>query len=190
MRKCRTCGEEKALELFHSSRGRTWHRCKDCYYAQIQRWHEQHRERSQQIKRAYREKNRLKELEAAKARRLANPVQFREAKNAAQRKRRTEEPGKHRAHLAKRRKQLKAGGDNYTAQDVRRLYDTQNGFCAAPGCATSILSAYHVDHITPLARGGTNSADNIQLLCPPCNYAKSSRDPYEWAQSRGALFCM
>lgn len=32
-----------------------------------------------------------------------------------------------------------------------------------------------VDHIIPLAQGGTNDRDNLQTLCQPCNSFKGSR---------------
>lgn len=33
----------------------------------------------------------------------------------------------------------------------------------------------HVDHITPLARGGTNARRNLQALCGPCHSTKTAR---------------
>ncbi|MGI9306110.1 MAG: HNH endonuclease [Gammaproteobacteria bacterium] len=32
----------------------------------------------------------------------------------------------------------------------------------------------HVDHITPLARGGGNDAGNLQTLCAACNLGKGT----------------
>jgi len=31
------------------------------------------------------------------------------------------------------------------------------------------------DHVIPLARGGSNTAENIELLCRKCNQTKSAR---------------
>lgn len=35
-----------------------------------------------------------------------------------------------------------------------------------------------VDHITPVARGGTRALDNLQALCSACNAGKSDRTPH------------
>lgn len=32
-----------------------------------------------------------------------------------------------------------------------------------------------IDHIVPLARGGTNDLDNLQFLCMPCNRRKGAK---------------
>lgn len=63
-------------------------------------------------------------------------------------------------------------------KDTRARYDSlfvdigrRDGFlCAMCGHAGNNLQ---IDHITPVAKGGTNDLGNLQLLCPPCNLAKS-----------------
>jgi 5-methylcytosine-specific restriction endonuclease McrA len=49
----------------------------------------------------------------------------------------------------------------------------QNGRCALTGRHLNILSAW-VDHTIPSARGGTDSPDNLRLLCREANATKHS----------------
>jgi 5-methylcytosine-specific restriction endonuclease McrA len=55
--------------------------------------------------------------------------------------------------------------------------DEQDSECAYCGC--DISEDFHVDHIIPLAKGGTNEPDNICLSCPTCNLQKSDRLDFE-----------
>jgi hypothetical protein len=34
----------------------------------------------------------------------------------------------------------------------------------------------HLDHVVPLVAGGTDAADNLQVLCEPCNCRKATAD--------------
>lgn len=36
-----------------------------------------------------------------------------------------------------------------------------------------------VDHIVPLAKGGTNDDDNLQSACKPCNVSKGVKASYQ-----------
>lgn len=38
----------------------------------------------------------------------------------------------------------------------------------------------HTDHITPLAKGGAHSIENLCISCASCNHAKSSKPLPEW----------
>lgn len=80
-----------------------------------------------------------------------------------------------RAAKAKRR----AAEGSFTRKDIILLFEKQNSLCSV--CKTDISNKYHVDHIIPLAKGGTNWSDNLQLLCRPCNQSKGSKTMEEWA---------
>jgi 5-methylcytosine-specific restriction endonuclease McrA len=84
----------------------------------------------------------------------------------------------------RRARLLNAGGD-YTRQDIERLLTLQRCKCA--NCGDSLKKGYHIDHRIPVALGGSNHRDNIELLCPPCNYAKAAKHPVAFAQENGRL---
>ena len=64
-----------------------------------------------------------------------------------------------------------------------RLYGEQEGICA--GCDTHFpFRVMDVDHILPQSRGGTDHADNLQLLCSGCNRSKGSKTMAEWRASQ------
>jgi 5-methylcytosine-specific restriction protein A len=44
-----------------------------------------------------------------------------------------------------------------------------------PMCVHSGRPAEHVDHITPMSRGGTDHPANLQALCAACNLAKGDQ---------------
>jgi 5-methylcytosine-specific restriction endonuclease McrA len=91
---------------------------------------------------------------------------------------------------ARNRHALKRSRGRHTAADVRLLFEAQRGLCADCGgvLAKTGPNKFHVDHIMPLALGGSNSAENIQLLHKPCNLSKGKKHPDAWAAERGRLF--
>ena len=78
-------------------------------------------------------------------------------------------------------------GGTHTAKDIASLFKTQKGKCAHSWCRVLLPKSYHVDHVMPLARGGTNDRKNLQLLCPPCNLRKNAKHPIDFAQENGLL---
>lgn len=94
-------------------------------------------------------------------------------------------PDKRRANEANRRARKQNSEGSHTSDDIKTLFDIQRGKCAC--CHIVISDGYHVDHIMPLALGGSNDKTNIQLLCPTCNMKKSSKHPIEFMQSLGLL---
>ncbi len=74
----------------------------------------------------------------------------------------------------------------HTADDIARIRRCQHNKCAWCKISFKTTKAY-IDHIAPIARGGSNWPRNIQLLCRPCNQRKHALDPIEWAQRNGRL---
>lgn len=83
-----------------------------------------------------------------------------------------------------RRKNLDVEG-SHTPEDIKRILKQQKRRCAY--CKTKLGEKYHVDHITPLSKGGTNFAKNLQITCARCNLEKYARDPIVHARMLGML---
>lgn len=84
-----------------------------------------------------------------------------------------------KASSHRRRARLKNAEGEFTADDIYNIFVKQGGLCT--GCLTNLIfSTYHADHIMPLALGGSNWPENIQLLCPTCNLEKNAKHPDEW----------
>lgn len=86
-----------------------------------------------------------------------------------------------RATSAKRR----SAEGRYTSSDIARLMSMQKSKCAY--CLRSISKSYHVDHVMPLALGGSSWPSNLQLLCPACNWSKGASHPLDFARKQGML---
>ncbi len=76
----------------------------------------------------------------------------------------------------------KAAG-KLSAAALKEILELQRHRCAI--CRCSVRGGYHIDHINPIARGGTHDRRNIQILCPACNMSKGAKDPASFMRSRG-----
>ncbi|MBW8618654.1 MAG: HNH endonuclease [Hyphomicrobiales bacterium] len=75
--------------------------------------------------------------------------------------------------------------DETTTRTVRRptfstsfrlnLFLIRKGLCAVCSQKIDAGKAWDIDHIVPLALGGTNAADNLQILCRPCHRSKTTQ---------------
>ena len=59
-------------------------------------------------------------------------------------------------------------------QRLRRMKLARQPFCAECSRRGRIVAATDVDHIVPLANGGTNADDNLQSLCHSCHSRKTA----------------
>lgn len=88
-----------------------------------------------------------------------------------------------------RRARVRSANGKIEASQIKELMSKQKGKCVY--CKVKLLESsrgsYHIDHIYPLSKGGTNDIANIQLLCPPCNLSKHDKFPEEFAENFGML---
>jgi len=89
-------------------------------------------------------------------------------------------------HDHKRQAQKLGGGGELSPRIKRTLYEAQKGQCVY--CRISLDDVTpHLDHIMPLALGGSNTDDNVQLLCATCNTRKGSAHPAEYEARIGRV---
>jgi len=85
----------------------------------------------------------------------------------------------------RRARELDAPG-THTAADLKEILTAQGHRCAY--CRADLRKRKkHLDHIKPLALGGSNGPNNLQWTCAPCNLSKGAADPITFAQSIGWL---
>ena len=138
---------------------------------------EARRARNREMERRWRAANREKYLKMQRERdrrwRAANPGKYLEVR----RQRRAANPEKHRQQNKKRRARKKGNGIfTVTQRDLRQLLNRQQGHCA--WC--DISENLHLDHIIPIARGGTHGIGNFQYLCQNHNLSKGASTRTEW----------
>lgn len=57
-----------------------------------------------------------------------------------------------------------------TVTDIQTMWDQQGGLCALTG--RPLGPDAQLDHVLPLARGGSRGLANLRWVCPQANYAK------------------
>ena len=185
---------------------RAWREANPERFRESQRaYREAHREKVREKNRAYREAHREELRERARARREANP-EYQRAYNEANREEHREyqrayreanpekvrerarayyerkpEIGRAASHRHRARQRGAAG--THTAADVIAQVERQKHRCFY--CRKKLRGEYHVEHVIPLALGGSNGPENLVIACPACNLSKGAKHPADFA---GILF--
>lgn len=96
----------------------------------------------------------------------------------------SENKDKVRVYFGNRRAREKGADGVYTEEDIVEINQSQNFSCTY--CGASTKEEYHVDHIEPLSRGGSNWPRNLQILCPSCNMSKNAKNHCEFLEMLAA----
>lgn len=208
MKQCTGCGENKpaTLDYFNANKLGVfglWSRCKECVHKERKEKRQANleRERARERKnrhnnkeyyKRYKRENRERESAAQKARYWRNRERYVEnqrryrSKNIEkirirQRIHWHENRPMYQAKVNKRKALQRDNGGSYTVQDIQKKIEIQKGRCYY--CQKAFgegKNAYHIDHVIPLSRGGTNDLGNLVIACPHCNCSKRDKLLHEW----------
>lgn len=173
---CPTCQRTKPASEFRPERlrpGGLQGRCKACQDNSIKRWRETNKEHSNEYQRSRYHRNpivRERNLELARKWAARNPEKVRAAKQGYKRR----NPDVQRMACIRRRSRIKGSTGNLTEQQWHAILDLAGHACLACGASATTVKLT-VDHVVPLAAGGSNSPSNIQVLCMSCNGRKSTQ---------------
>lgn len=185
---CTVCGEMKPIDDFYPRGDRPGKRKSECRSCNGIRCRENYRKNvdarreynhlrytrdaekvKEQVKKYYYD-NRESIIGRVQAYRRDNPDKVREVC------RRWQANNPSRAHeLRQQRRDTLAAAGTFTAQEWNDLKAHYGNRCLRCGVHESYRKL-SVDHVTPLSRGGSNTIDNLQPLCRPCNGWKHIRD--------------
>ena len=177
---CTKCGEAWPLSCFSPDKRRLdglQSHCRACKSVYGAKW----RSANKGYFDAYRQVNAKRQAAYKAARYAANPDRAKSYNDAWRMN--NLERGRIREHS--RRASKRATGGKLSVGLSDRLFKLQRGKCAC--CGDPLGANFHMDHIMPLALGGTNTDDNIQLLTATCNLKKHAKHPVDFMQSRGFL---
>lgn len=134
-----------------------------------------HREQKREYSRKYYALHRDRYCENSRKYRNSHPEKRRKDFRAW----RLANPDKVKARI-NRRRALKQGakGSNVFFNEKAQL-KRQKGCCAYCG---EKMTKYHIEHVIPLSRGGSDHPDNKVLACPSCNLSKGNKLPHEWSK--------
>lgn len=214
MKTCTKCHQTKLISEFGKQSGRKdglRSNCKECCNAATAKWAKENPERCSEKAAKWAKENHKRKTESvaewAKANKdrrkatnaahyAANRERYKAIRSAyyeANKQRykeigdawNKENRGARRVHAQNRRTRKLESGGRLTSGLSKKLLQIQRGKCAC--CGNPLGDDYHLDHIVPLALGGTNTDDNIQLLHARCNKKKGAKHPVDFMQSRGFL---
>jgi hypothetical protein len=63
------------------------------------------------------------------------------------------------------------------------VWDMTRGRCWYCGFPVNPFRNFHIDHVVPLSRGGSNEIDNLAPACQECNLYKASMLVDEWRET-------
>lgn len=179
MKICRTCTLEKELLDFPRKKsGYVYPDCKSCSAVKRkvydQRYNDTHRAEVNERARRYRERHKDDPIYQTRIKEHARNQREREREQRREYMRNYKKLNRERLthHEATRRARKRAAEGSFTFDEWVELCITYENVCLACNQERPLT----IDHIKPLAQGGSNWISNIQPLCKECNSVKGNKE--------------
>lgn len=59
-----------------------------------------------------------------------------------------------------------------------KIANEQDGWCMY--CGEPLDLSFHIDHVMPISKGGSNQRENLVASCPNCNQVKHAKYPSDF----------
>jgi 5-methylcytosine-specific restriction endonuclease McrA len=186
IKRCPMCKKWKLKSEFYKNKAKNdglATECKPCALEAARKWKATNSDKKLEYQRKWYAKNPEKVRDRNRKWAAANPerrsdyarnysTRHPEKKRERLHKWQAENPEKISEYYHSRKALKKANGGRFTAAEWRALKEFYGFACLACGMREPDAQL-QPDHVKPLAKGGSNSIDNIQPLCPACNRKKN-----------------
>lgn len=173
---CRCCSKSLPLSQFTKNSAKKDGLsiyCRPCMSDKNRANYETHRDNRLQKGKDYHKRNKEKRNEYTRLWRIENNDRSRELSRNYKRNNLPRY-----LELNRRRKALQLSRLGEISDDiVSDLFETQEGRCYYCG---DKISDFHLEHKTPLSRGGFHEDSNVCLSCPSCNLRKGTKTAEEF----------
>lgn len=168
--RCKAVFPIEAFALLNAETGKRRGACPDCHNASTHEYKLAHPEIVKAQRDDYYARNRAAIVERQRRFRVDNP----EAYRAIHRKWKARNTAAVNAATHRRRARIRGAIGSWTAAEWEALKAECDHRCLMCGLPEPEI-VLTVDHIVPVSLGGTNTIDNLQPLCRPCNSKKHQK---------------
>ncbi len=191
---CSKCKKEKPTtnEFFSKSKSQSdglYSYCKDCQNERYKKYYADKKEHHQNRRKKYYKQNKEQQINYSKEYQKNHPERTKQIKKRHSIKRSEYIKARVKKWIAANpihnrliRQRVRLSGINYDSLtlneliEIYNLHKTDNDLYICHYCHKALeFSETTIDHIIPISKGGSNSADNITIACLKCNAKKGDR---------------
>ncbi len=176
MKKCSKCGLEKPLDEFYVKRNQhgnlhpsSW--CKSCRQIESREYYKGHAQQQRDSSKRWRGGHRDRARELHDRWMEKHKEEYRPKVNEWSRKSRLKHPNTALRGQIRRVLRIIQSREHFTDEEWQELFRESGSKCWVCGSEKNLT----VDHVIPISKGGSDTIDNIRVLCHKHNSSKKDK---------------